>query len=101
MTDHDTIQWQTATWQTETETVSSDRRWHITEKKDCAGGVKMHLANYDLICAPLGHGKDKAECFAKFIESCDKYAETLAKAKAAAEAQLATLTNREGTHDKG
>ena len=69
--------------------VSDDERWHATLDRPATEEPTIFLINYDLLLAPSGTGASLTECFERFVESCDAYAEKLARVRAMAVRELA------------
>lgn len=74
------IQWKTEKSESTQEQVSPDGRWHISGTT-ADGVTRLYLTNYDLLCSPSAFGEAEAECWRRFVESCDQFAERLAKVR--------------------
>ena len=85
------IDWRTESSESKTTQVSPDGRWHLDSKTERDGKRQMHLANYDILCSPMGMGENPAECWRNFIKSCGEYARKLDERCAEASRILANL----------
>ena len=93
--EHDTIEWQTEESESKTRLVTKDGHWHLDTETRTDRPNRVTLVNMDVLGSPIGMGESPLECWRKFVENCDRFAEKLAKVRGEAAAILAEMEGNE------